>query len=511
MVTAAYQERDHSEPEANREQLLSHSFLVAESQGQGGSNYVDLGSTISTNRSHNNNAEDSITSESQCNTDAGKKSVKCNVCGKLFKNKYKIHEHHRIHTGEKPYLCETCGKSFTQGGSLLVHMRTHSGEKPYICNTCGERFCYLLALKKHKAVHTGENPVSCTTCGKTFTQRGSLLHYRIHTGEKPHSCKICEKCFAHRSNLLTHTGEKPFHCKRCGKMFTRSSNLLEHMKTHTGEKPYPCNTCGKKFTFSSHLLVHIRTHTGEKPYHCKMCGKMFTRNSVLLRHMKTHTGEKQRVGVGILVSPRLAAYTLEFSLVDERVASLRLRAKEQIVTVVCTYALNDSSGYPPFLESLGGVLKGAHSGDSIILLGDLNAHFGNDSETWRGVIGRNFLPDLNPNGVLLLDFCANHSLSTMNTMFEHTNVHKCMWHQDTLSRRSMMDFVIVSSNLRPYVLDTLVKRGAELSTVHHLVLSWISWHWRMLDRLHVEAPVHEIFNLLTGSVPPAGRLKCFRI
>ncbi|KAI3362912.1 hypothetical protein L3Q82_011508, partial [Scortum barcoo] len=41
-------------------------------------------------------------------------------------------------------------------------------------------------------------------------------------------------------------------------------------------------------------------------------------------------------------------------------------------------------------------------------------------------------------------------------------------------RRSMIDFVVVSSDLRPYVLDTRVKRGAELSTDHHLVVSWIS-------------------------------------
>ncbi|KAI3364202.1 hypothetical protein L3Q82_010810 [Scortum barcoo] len=39
----------------------------------------------------------------------------------------------------------------------------------------------------------------------------------------------------------------------------------------------------------------------------------------------------------------------------------------------------------------------------------------------------------------------------------------------------MIDFVVVSSDLRPYVLDTRVKRGAELSTDHHLVVSWIRW------------------------------------
>ncbi|KAI3377047.1 hypothetical protein L3Q82_000049 [Scortum barcoo] len=68
-------------------------------------------------------------------------------------------------------------------------------------------------------------------------------------------------------------------------------------------------------------------------------------------------------------------------------------------------------------------------------------------------------------------------------MFEHKVVHQCTWHQDTaLGRRSMIDFVVVSSDLRPYVLDTRVKRGAELSTDHHLVVSWIRWQRRKLDR-----------------------------
>ncbi|KAI3368501.1 hypothetical protein L3Q82_025391 [Scortum barcoo] len=67
-------------------------------------------------------------------------------------------------------------------------------------------------------------------------------------------------------------------------------------------------------------------------------------------------------------------------------------------------------------------------------------------------------------------------------MFEHKGVHQCTWHQDTLGRRSMIDFVVISSDLRPYVLDTRVKRGAELSTDHHLVVSWICWQRRKLDR-----------------------------
>ncbi len=126
----------------------------------------------------------------------------------------------------------------------------------------------------------------------------------------------------------------------------------------------------------------------------------------------------------LLIAPQLSRHVLEFTPVNERVASLRLRVGDRSLTVVCAYGPNGSTEYPALLESLGRVLESAPTGD-FVLLGDFNAHVGSDSDTWRSVIGRNGPPDLNPSGVLLFDFCASYSLSITNTMFEHKGVHQC--------------------------------------------------------------------------------------
>lgn len=82
---------------------------------------------------------------------------------------------------------------------------------------------------------------------------------------------------------------------------------------------------------------------------------------------------------------------------------------------------------------------------------------------------------LNPNIFSLLAFCASRVLSLMNTMVKHMNIHQCSWHQDTLGRKSIINFVVLSLEHRPHVLDIPGKRGAELSINHHLKVSWICW------------------------------------
>ena len=58
----------------------------------------------------------------------------------------------------------------------------------------------------------------------------------------------------------------------------------------------------------------------------------------------------------------------------------------------------------------------------------------------------------------------------MNTFFQHKRIEKYSWYRDSLGQRSLIDFCIVSADLFSTVSDVRVKRGAELSTNHNLVV-----------------------------------------
>lgn len=227
-------------------------------------------------------------------SDAGKRTYKCEQCGKGFSWHSHLVTHRRTHTGEKPYTCTDCGKRFGRSSHLIQHQIIHTGEKPYTCPSCWKSFSHHSTLIQHQRIHTGEKPYVCDRCAKRFTRRSDLVtHQGTHTGAKPHKCPICGKCFTQSSALVTHqrthTGVKPYPCPECGKCFSQRSNLIAHNRTHTGEKPYHCLDCGKSFSHSSHLTAHQRTHRGVRPYSCPLCGKSFSRRSNLHRHEKIHT------------------------------------------------------------------------------------------------------------------------------------------------------------------------------------------------------------------------------
>ena len=187
-------------------------------------------------------------------------------------------------------------------------------------------------------------------------------------------------------------------------------------------------------------------------------------------HSGVDAAMSAQAGVGLLVSPNIAECVVDWVPLGGRVCLLKLRLQEQSLCILQVYAPNIESQYEAFLEEVEVALGKATSSESLVLLGDFNAHVGIDNATWKGVIGQHGDPDINKNGRCLLQFCATNGLCIMNTFFQQKRIHKYTWYRDSLGQRSLIDFCIVSADLFSTVSDVRVKRGAELSTDHHLVV-----------------------------------------
>ncbi|XP_058460855.1 zinc finger protein OZF-like isoform X2 [Malaya genurostris] len=186
---------------------------------------------------------------------------RCDMCGKYFKDKYKLNYHVRIHSPELSHRCDVCGKVFAHQSTLSNHKRIHSGERAFKCATCGKAFVQSSALSNHTKIHTGERPHECLICGISFIQKINLIyHIRIHSNERPYRCNICNKSFIQQSHIKNHMKvhkkDNPLDCSICGKSYTDLNELTEHYSSHTVELPFRCQTCGKCFAQANHLKIH---------------------------------------------------------------------------------------------------------------------------------------------------------------------------------------------------------------------------------------------------------------
>ena len=177
-----------------------------------------------------------------------------------------------------------------------------------------------------------------------------------------------------------------------------------------------------------------------------------------------------QAGVGIFVSPCLAHCVTDWTSLGGRVCLLKLRLQEQSLCILQVYAPNTEAQYQPFLDEISVALQKVTSAESIVLLGDFNAHVGTDNKTWKNVIKRQEDFDINRNRRCLLQFCATNKLCIMNTFFRHKGIHKYTWYKDSVGQCSIIDFCIVSVDLLSSVVNVCVKRRAELSTNHYLVI-----------------------------------------
>ena len=111
-----------------------------------------------------------------------------------------------------------------------------------------------------------------------------------------------------------------------------------------------------------------------------------------------------QAGVGLLVSPKMTESVVDWVPLGGRVCLLKLRLQERSLctSILQVYAPNIDSQYEAFLKEVEVALIHVTSSESLVLLGDFNAHMGIDNATWKCIIGQHGDPDINKNGKVFI-------------------------------------------------------------------------------------------------------------
>ena len=277
--------------------------------------------------------------EEEKNYVVGERGLKCDQCGKIYKNKYvlDIHSsyHYNINDGVKEFSCKLCAKSFGHRSGMQYHIRKVHGEeniykKKKQCELCNK--LYSQHMERNDVVG-GKKSFKCCSCNKTFTPGNKLkIHIRsVHSTKndvnqkrqkpeprdddlnrifetsdaskkppedypedenKPEPCN--QKDLGLESEDLTKIEEENYivgerlKCDQCGKIYKNKYVLDIHTKTiHDGVKEFSCKLCKKSYGQRSGLLYHIKSvHSNDlnkKRQKCNLCGKSCNK---LEKHLK---------------------------------------------------------------------------------------------------------------------------------------------------------------------------------------------------------------------------------
>ena len=101
--------------------------------------------------------------------------------------------------------------------------------------------------------------------------------------------------------------------------------------------------------------------------------------------------------------------------------------------------------------------------DSIFILGDFNARFGNDWQSWPTVMLKHGVGKMNTSGLILLEFCTRFQLIITGTIFQLKNHVKTTWMHPRSRHWHQLDHTLVYSKARVFVKITNLKLVSQLT------------------------------------------------
>lgn len=169
-----------------------------------------------------------------------------------------------------------------------------------------------------------------------------------------------------------------------------------------------------------------------------------------------------------------------WKFINERIIIVEMIMFSREIVIVGVYAPNNDANDQvknSFWNTLHETIEQIPKRKEIIMMGDMNAKVVLSGKS--KVIGRFGERIRNENGEQLIELCEQYDFMIVNNFFQHKDIHKYTWQQNTRELQSIIDYIIVRQATSIKVMDSRVYRGAQIGSDHYLVKTKCLWPWNV--------------------------------
>lgn len=150
--------------------------------------------------------------------------------------------------------------------------------------------------------------------------------------------------------------------------------------------------------------------------------------------------------------------------IEENLIKININLHGYRITILWVYALSEdelSHNKDEFFNKLNWLIEEIGNTRKVIVAGDFNSRTGR--QTGSKIIGPFGENIVNDNGKRLIDICEQNSLKILNGFYQYREIHKYIWHQDTLLQKSIIDYIIIQPQIKLKIQDIRLYRGVTLN------------------------------------------------
>lgn len=221
--------------------------------------------------------------------------------------------------------------------------------------------------------------------------------------------------------------------------------------------------------------------------------------------------KRAAAGTAILILKKYRNRIHSYTIINERLLSIRIKIARGYLTVISVYAPEEGRKEESiqFYKDLQKHLDTVNKNDQLILGGDLNARIGQSPV--KDIIGNNGEQTLNENGKSLRNFAVFNHLKVTNSFFRHRDIHRYTW--TSRGQKSIIDYILVNKRLSSQVLDTRVYRSYDVSSDHFMLMTKIKIlkRWLKLGTKKENGSKKQTFKVYLLKEDSIRRLYCQRL